>query len=222
MVKSVGVLVLALTSSAFASPTPGLLEEISRAHGGKDHFYSLRDAYLEIELARANSSDPVRLEMQAVFEDERKKVTILSGSPTKPMSQMEDEQYFWLTLPFKLQDKGYQTKDLGIQNLGDQVYRILEFQFTDSNGKPPYRFRIFTHPKTHLIERMAYDLGSPSKPNVFLVQFEHKRVNGLTLLTHRKIYKGSWDGIPTSQPIETQKTTLVRFWNGFTLQGRLK
>ncbi len=171
------------------------LIETANAHGGREHFYSMRDAQMDITVC--NKKNICETSIQRYLFDGEK----LEGTDAK-------RNYFLFAMPFKLLDKGAKAEQLNYR--GDSS-DLVEVRYDHGD-----RFRIYIDRHTKRIERFLFTDLSSHRTEPHLMICRHREVSGIWLLAEREEYPANWDGNILGPRIRQERIEKIQFWNGFS------
>lgn len=126
--------------------------------------------------------------------------------------------YYWFTMPYKLNDKGTVAKYLGQEeyngNMYDKVHVTYDSEVTGKEQNDIYI--LYVNPETKLIDRFFFSLPflGVEEP-VIIANYEYEDIDGQMISTKRSYFMPSEQGY-ADEPSIVQTMTNVKFSNGFT------
>jgi hypothetical protein len=95
--------------------------------------------------------------------------------------------FYWLLLPFKLQDPGARLEYQGQQEIGESSFEVLRLSFAEKAGLTPENsYRLFIDPATFRIRRWEFFATPQSAP--LIAWWENwQDFNGIALATERRL-----------------------------------
>lgn len=126
--------------------------------------------------------------------------------------------YYWFTMPYKLNDKGTVAKYLGQEDFNGTTYDKVEATYDpEVTGKEQNDIYIlYVNPETKLIDRFYFSLPflGVQEP-VIIANYEYEDIDGQLISTKRTYFIPSEEGY-AEEPSLVQTMTNVKFGNGFT------
>lgn len=126
--------------------------------------------------------------------------------------------YYWFTMPYKLNDKGTVATYLGQEEFNGTTYDKVEVTYDpEVTGKEQNDIYIlYVNPETRLIDRFYFSLPflGVQEP-VIIANYEYEDIDGQLISTKRSYFIPSEEGY-AEEPSLVQTMTNVKFGNGFT------
>lgn len=126
--------------------------------------------------------------------------------------------YYWFTMPYKLNDKGTVAKYLGQEEYDGKVYDKVHVTYNpEVTGKEQNDIYIlYVNPETKLVDRFFFSLPflGVEEP-VIIANYEYEDIDGQMISTKRSYFMPSEQGY-SDEPNLVQTMTNVKFGNGFT------
>ncbi len=126
--------------------------------------------------------------------------------------------YYWFTMPYKLNDKGTVATYLGQEDFNGTAYDKVEVTYDpEVTGKEQNDIYIlYVNPETKLIDRFYFSLPflGVQEP-VIIADYEYEDIDGQLISTKRSYFIPSEEGY-AEEPSLVQTMTKVKFGNGFT------
>jgi hypothetical protein len=209
------------------SAPPAILLESIAAHGGREHFYSMRDVEYRMTVTRPNASRNTWLE-RYIFENERSYgksgdlEQYFDGAATRSTSRDpgarwdRKRNYFLFTMPFKFLDSGFRYKSHGIERFNGQQYHVVDATAEQGVGDSTEPFRLFIDVQSKLVSRLLYfEKKTTTKPVPILMVNSYEEISGVQIATTRIHHQTNWSGTLIGKKLIEEKIEAVRFWNGF-------
>ncbi len=129
--------------------------------------------------------------------------------------------YYWFTMPYKLNDPGVIATAKGTESIDGTDYEVVNVTFDkDITGKEVNdEYILYLNPETKLIDRFYFSLPAMGvNAPVILMENEYEDIDGMKIVTTRRIYQPGENGQLPDEPQLVQKLTNVKFDNGFTAE----
>ena len=130
--------------------------------------------------------------------------------------------YFWFTMPYKLNNPGTIAKYLGKEVHNNTTYDLIEVTYDAAVTRKEQNdiYILYINPNTKLIDRFKFSLpfAGITEP-VILTDYSYKNVKGQMIATYRAYYLPNKDGSYTKEPSFIQTLENIRFNNGFNLDN---
>lgn len=162
-----------------------------------------------------------------LFDGDKTKVTlngnIIEKERTLAIAEfVRRANYFWLVMPYKLNDPGSIAKYLGTEVHNDISYYKLEVTYdADVTGKEKNDIYIlYVNPDTYLIDRFYFSLPFLGiNAPVILAEYTYETVEEQKLATNRIYFLPDAEGTYGKSPSITQTLSQITFNNGFTQEN---
>ncbi|EDP72802.1 hypothetical protein FBALC1_16912 [Flavobacteriales bacterium ALC-1] len=151
--------------------------------------------------------------------------TLLNKKPVKDSVAIKTAEfvrralYFWVVMPYKLNDPGVISKFLGKEKYNGIDYDKIEITYDSKITKKPENdiYILYINPITKQIDRFYFSLPffGVNAP-LILAEYKYKNIKGQNLATNRSYYLPNADGSYPKAPSIIQKMSNVKFNNGFT------
>ncbi|NAY93038.1 hypothetical protein GTQ34_14025 [Muricauda sp. JGD-17] len=129
--------------------------------------------------------------------------------------------YYWFTMPYKLNDKAAKAKYLGKEEYNGIAYDKVEVSYDAAiTGKEQNDvYIILVNPKTKLIDRFYFSIPFFGVDDpVIAANYEYEKIEGQLIATKRSYFLPSEAGYP-EEPGTVQTLTKIKFNNGFTVDN---
>ncbi|MEM9650114.1 MAG: DUF6503 family protein [Bacteroidota bacterium] len=126
--------------------------------------------------------------------------------------------YYWFTMPYKLNDKGTVAKYLGTEAYNNINYDKVHVTYDPAvTGKEQNDIYIlYVNPETKLVDRFYFSLPflGVEEP-VIIANYEYEDIEGQLIATKRFYFIPTEEGYP-EEPSLVQTLSNIKFGNGFT------
>lgn len=133
---------------------------------------------------------------------------------------LRQANYMWFTMMFKLADPGTLYKYEGQEVVDGKTYdKLLVTYDPEVTGKAVNDIYIlYVNPVTHLVDQFKFSLPAfkVNEP-VLLAKLTYTDIDGIKVITRRQMFSPASDG-KSYNPMVDQKTTNVKFNNGYTTE----
>ncbi|MEO9510596.1 MAG: DUF6503 family protein [Flavobacteriaceae bacterium] len=128
--------------------------------------------------------------------------------------------YYWFTMPYKLNDKGTVAKFLGQEEYNGTMYDKIHVTYdpTVSGKEQNDIYILYVNPETKLIDRFYFSLPflGVEEP-IIIANYKYEDIDGQLISTKRSYFMPSPEGY-SEEPNLVQTMTNVKFNNGFTIE----
>ncbi|MEE9362547.1 MAG: DUF6503 family protein [Cellulophaga sp.] len=131
---------------------------------------------------------------------------------------LREANFYWFTMMPKLLDKGLVYELMEDRVVAATTYKIVKVTFNAGIGTVQDDFILYINPKTNLVDQFLFTVKGSRFPVPMLMQVKYEIVAGIYLMTKRKVYKASWDGVIDGSPLLEQYSENIKFNNGFTAE----
>lgn len=132
--------------------------------------------------------------------------------------------YYWFTMPYKLNDKATVAKYLGQEDYNgttyDKVHVTYDPEITGKEQNDIYI--VYINPETKLIDRFYFSLPFLGiEEPIIIANYEYEDIDGQLVSTKRSYFMPSPEGY-SEEPNLVQTMTNVTFNNGFTVENLMQ
>ena len=132
--------------------------------------------------------------------------------------------YYWFTMPYKLNDKATTAKYLGQEEHDGNIYDKVEVTYDPKiTGKEQNdTYILYVNPATTRVDRFYFSLPflGVNEP-LILANYHYENINGQLIATKRSYFMPSEKGY-SAEPDLVQTLTNVKFDNGFTMDNLME
>ncbi len=126
--------------------------------------------------------------------------------------------YYWFTMPYKLNNEGTVAKYLGVESHNDINYDKVEVTYdSEITGKEQNdKYILYVNPVTKLVDKFYFSLPflGVEEP-VIIAHYEYEDIDGQLVSTKRSYFMPGEDGY-AEEPNIVQTLSNIKFGNGFT------
>ena len=132
------------------------------------------------------------------------------------LRSLEDVEYEYTYLMFKLLDPGISYKRLPSREVNGIVYNVVEISFGESVGDAKDTHVLYLNPTTHLVDQFLFTVMDFNMSNPLLMVVKYAEINGVKLPTARSYVSSDWEGNVRSEKWTAEISDKIRFMNGFS------
>ena len=132
---------------------------------------------------------------------------------------LRQANYFWFTMFYKFDDPGVIAKYDGTETVNGTKYDVVNVTYDAAvTGKESNdAYILYVNPKTKLVDRFFFSLPAMGvNAPVILMELDYTTVDGIQVVTKRRVYQPGADGKLSETPNLVQTLTDMTFGNGFT------
>ncbi len=132
--------------------------------------------------------------------------------------------YYWFTMPYKLNDDAAVAKYLGKEEFNGISYDKLEVSYDSAKtGKEQNDiYIILVNPETKLVDRFYFSIPFFGVDDpIIAANYEYEDIDGQLIATKRYYFLPNEDGYP-EEPGTVQTLTNIKFNNGFTVENLMQ
>ncbi len=129
---------------------------------------------------------------------------------------LREANYYWFTMMPKLLDNGLVYELMEDRVVDEVAYKIVKITFNARIGAVQDDFVLYINPKTDLVDQFLFTVKGTKLPSPMLMKVKYDIVDGIYLMTKRKVYKANWEGVIEGTPLLEQYSENIKFNNGFT------
>nr|WP_299384643.1 DUF6503 family protein [Allomuricauda sp.] len=181
----------------------------------KHEINSMPNSEGELEQFFDGTSTHLKLNGQAIDEEEHLSMADF----------LRRTNYYWFTMPYKLNDKAVVAKYLGTEDYNGTTYDKIEVAYDkDLTGKEQNDvYIVLVNPETRLVDRFYFSLPyfGVEEP-VIAANYEYEDIDGQMISTKRTYFMPGPDGAYAEEAGVVQTLTNITFGNGFTRENLMQ